>query len=170
MAKIQTLGLSDDGKKRPSEAASPPQKPSEAHTPSVSSAETNLQSPIVSGQAPIGAKETLDDTRPSLPESQHGLAGATDVGETVINPEADSEPAPPPPPPHQPSRFSLRRVIGQFFYLILVLLSAGVGALGGLVFVYSSNLPQVRQLMEYRPDVMTELYADDGTSIGSFAL
>jgi penicillin-binding protein 1A len=54
--------------------------------------------------------------------------------------------------------------------LILVLLSAGIGALGGLVFVYSSDLPQVHELEDYRPDVMTELYADDGTPIGSFAL
>lgn len=45
-----------------------------------------------------------------------------------------------------------------------------MGALGGLVFVYSSDLPQVRELEDYRPDVMTELYADDGTLIGSFAL
>ena len=196
MAKIQTLGLSDDGKKRPSDPASPPQKPPEPPAPTVLPVETVLQSPIESGQAPIAGIEMPDDTRPSqipdtaeipphmetdtdgaadderrsLPESPQGLTGATAVSETVINPEADSEPAPLPPPPHQPSRFSLRRVIGQFFYLILVLLSAGAGALGGLVFVYSSNLPQVRQLMEYRPDVMTELYADDGTSIGSFAL
>src|SRR5208337_2164141 len=41
---------------------------------------------------------------------------------------------------------------------------------GGLVFVYSSDLPKVRELEDYRPDVMTEIYADDGTAIGSFAL
>jgi penicillin-binding protein 1A len=45
-----------------------------------------------------------------------------------------------------------------------------VGALAGLVFVYSSNLPQIRELEDYRPDVMTDLYADDGAIIGSFAL
>src|ERR1039457_2870154 len=72
---------------------------------------------------------------------------------------------PPPPPP-----VSTRKIFGQFVFLILVLLSAGIGALGGLVFVYSSNLPKVRELEDYRPDVMTEMYADDGTSIGSFAL
>jgi penicillin-binding protein 1A len=55
-------------------------------------------------------------------------------------------------------------------FLILVLLAAGAGALGGLVFVYSSDLPKVRELEDYRPDVMTEIYADDGTAIGSFAL
>jgi penicillin-binding protein 1A len=51
-----------------------------------------------------------------------------------------------------------------------LLLSAGAGALAGLLFVYSSDLPQIRELADYRPDVMTDLYADDGTVIGSFAL
>jgi penicillin-binding protein 1A len=75
-----------------------------------------------------------------------------------------------PPPPEPPLPGSSRRIFGQFVFLILVLLSAGIGALGGLIFVYSSDLPKVRELEDYRPDVMTELYADDGTSIGSFAL
>jgi penicillin-binding protein 1A len=52
----------------------------------------------------------------------------------------------------------------------LLLIATGVGALTGLVFVYSANLPQVHALLDYRPDVMTEIYADDGTVIGSFAL
>src|ERR1035438_10367521 len=71
--------------------------------------------------------------------------------------------------PHPPP-VSSRRIFGQFVFLILVLLSTGIGALGGLVFVYSSDLPKVRELEDYRPDVMTEIYADDGTAIGSFAL
>ena len=75
-----------------------------------------------------------------------------------------------PPPPEPPPPGSSRRIFGQFVFLILVLLSAGIGALGGLVFVYSSDLPKVRELEDYRPDVMTEMYADDGTAIGSFAL
>ena len=82
-----------------------------------------------------------------------GLSGATPV-----------------PPPLRPPRIYSRRVFGQLVFLFLLLLSAGVGAVAGLVFVYSSDLPQVRQLMDYRPDVMTELYADDGTLVGSFAL
>jgi penicillin-binding protein 1A len=65
---------------------------------------------------------------------------------------------------------SSRKIFGQFVFLILLLLSAGIGALGGLVFVYSSDLPKVRELEDYRPDVMTEIYADDGTAFGSFAL
>jgi penicillin-binding protein 1A len=67
-------------------------------------------------------------------------------------------------------RIRSRKIFGQLVFFILLLLSAGVGALAGLVIVYSADLPKVRQLEDYRPDVMTELYADDGTVIGSFAL
>ena len=75
------------------------------------------------------------------------------------------------PPAREPRPpVSSRRLFGQFVFLILLLLAAGIGALGGLVFVYSSDLPKVRELEDYRPDVMTEIYADDGTAIGSFAL
>ncbi|MGD0220785.1 MAG: PBP1A family penicillin-binding protein [Terriglobia bacterium] len=76
----------------------------------------------------------------------------------------------PPPRRDPPRHVSSRKIFGQFVFLILVLLSAGIGALGGLVFVYSSDLPKVRELEDYRPDVMTEIYADDGTAFGSFAL
>ena len=77
-----------------------------------------------------------------------------------------------PPPPRRPSppKVSSRKVFGQFVFLILLLLAAGAGALAGLIFVYSSDLPRIRELQDYRPDVMTDLYADDGTVIGSFAL
>jgi len=75
------------------------------------------------------------------------------------------------PPRRDPQRHvSSRKLFGQFVFLILLLLAAGGGALAGLVFVYSSDLPKVRELEDYRPDVMTEIYADDGTAIGSFAL
>ena len=76
------------------------------------------------------------------------------------------------PPPRKRSPFleRSRKVFGQFVFLILLLLAAGGGCLAGLVFVYSSDLPRIQQLEDYRPDVMTELYADDGTPIGSFAL
>ena len=40
----------------------------------------------------------------------------------------------------------------------------------GLLFVYASDLPEIRALEDYRPDTVTELYAADGQSIGTFAL
>lgn len=62
------------------------------------------------------------------------------------------------------------RIFGQLAFVILVLLAAGAGALIGLIFVYSSNLPQVSELFDFKPDVTTELYASNGAVIGSFAL
>src|SRR5208282_4410350 len=53
---------------------------------------------------------------------------------------------------------------------ILILLSAALGAAVGVLFVYSSELPEVRALEDYKPDTVTELYAGDGQLIGSFAL
>jgi len=63
-----------------------------------------------------------------------------------------------------------RRVFGQFVFVVLLLLAAASGVLAGLIFVYSTNLPKVAELEAYRPDVMTELYASDGTPVASFAL
>ena len=53
---------------------------------------------------------------------------------------------------------------------LLVLASAAFGALAGLLFVYSTDLPQVDELERYRPSSITELYDDQGRVIGSFAL
>ncbi len=58
-----------------------------------------------------------------------------------------------------------RLVIG-----LLLLVSALVGATAGLLLVYSTDLPQVDQLEHYRPSSITELYDDQGRTIGSFAL
>jgi penicillin-binding protein 1A len=76
------------------------------------------------------------------------------------------------PPLRHPATPAVRshRIFGRLAFFTLVLLAAGTGVLAGLVFVYSSNLPQVEELYDYRPDVMTEIYADDGTPIGNFAL
>ncbi len=63
-----------------------------------------------------------------------------------------------------------RRVVRWIVWAILVLTSAAVGAAGGLLLVYSTDLPQVDQLERYRPGSVTELYDDQGRVIGSFAL
>jgi penicillin-binding protein 1A len=83
---------------------------------------------------------------------------------------------PQPQPPKRPIRGGAapllisRTFFGQLVFVILVAVAAGAGVLGGLFFVYSSDLPQVRQLEDYRPDVMTEVFADDGTLIAQFAM
>src|ERR1700676_4601732 len=63
-----------------------------------------------------------------------------------------------------------RKVVGRVAFALLLLGSITIGALSGLLFVYSSDLPQIRALEDFRPDIVTELYADDGQIIGSFAL
>src|SRR5271163_140281 len=61
-------------------------------------------------------------------------------------------------------------VFGRLAFTFLVLCAIAFGAAVGLLFVYSSDLPEIHALQDYRPNVVTELYADDGQSIGTFAL
>ncbi len=62
------------------------------------------------------------------------------------------------------------KMVGRLVIGLLVLVSALVGATAGLLLVYSTDLPQVDQLEHYRPSSITELYDDQGRTIGSFAL
>jgi penicillin-binding protein 1A len=63
-----------------------------------------------------------------------------------------------------------RKVVGRLAFSLLLLGSIIFGGLAGLLFVYSSDLPQIRALEDFQPDVVTELYADDGQVVGNFAL
>jgi penicillin-binding protein 1A len=63
-----------------------------------------------------------------------------------------------------------KKLVGRFVFGLLVLLSALVGSLAGLLLVYSTDLPQVEQLERYRPISTTELYDIHGKIIGTFAL
>jgi len=63
-----------------------------------------------------------------------------------------------------------KNVLRWVIFGVLVLASAAFGALAGLLFVYSTDLPQAQELERYRPSSITELYDDQGRVIGSFAL
>jgi len=63
-----------------------------------------------------------------------------------------------------------RMVVGRVAFSLLLLAAIVFGAVAGYLFVDSSDLPEIRALEDYRPDVVTELYADDGQVIGSFSL
>src|ERR1700687_1487560 len=63
-----------------------------------------------------------------------------------------------------------RNLVGYLFFGLLVILAAAVGAAGGLLLLYSTDLPQVEQLEHYRPSAVTELYDAQGRVIGTFAL
>src|SRR3984893_8995615 len=61
-------------------------------------------------------------------------------------------------------------MVGRLLIGLMVLVSALVGATAGLLLVYSTDLPQVDQLEHYRPSSITELYDEQGRTVGSFAL
>ena len=55
-------------------------------------------------------------------------------------------------------------------YSISILLVALIGVLGGLLFGYAIDLPQVEQLQEVRPNIVSYVYSEDGRVLGQFAL
>lgn len=59
---------------------------------------------------------------------------------------------------------------GSAAFAILAVLAAIFGALGGLLLVYTVDLPQIQDLERYRPNSTTVLYDVHGNEIGSFAL
>src|SRR6185436_16452640 len=67
-------------------------------------------------------------------------------------------------------KMQLQKYLGSLVFVFLLCLSIALGATAGVLFVYNSDLPQVDQLEDYRPSLITEVYADDGQVIGSFAL
>jgi penicillin-binding protein 1A len=60
--------------------------------------------------------------------------------------------------------------LGRLAFAFLLICAIAFGAAVGLLFVYSSDLPEIHALENYRPVIVTELYADDGRSVGTFAL
>ena len=66
--------------------------------------------------------------------------------------------------------YSSRRLAGRAMFGRLLLLSAVLGVLCGMVIVFSVDLPQMEELARYRPNTTTELLDVKGREIGSFAL
>ncbi len=62
------------------------------------------------------------------------------------------------------------KLIDRVAVVFLLLCAIVLGAASGLLFVYGSDLPEIHALETYRPTVVTEIYADDGQLVGSFAL
>ncbi|MGA1998613.1 MAG: PBP1A family penicillin-binding protein [Terriglobales bacterium] len=62
------------------------------------------------------------------------------------------------------------KLVGRVVFALLVLASALIGAFGGLLLVYSTDLPEIGELQRYHPSTITELYDDQGRVVGSFAL
>jgi penicillin-binding protein 1A len=67
-------------------------------------------------------------------------------------------------------QFRSRRVARRAGFLALLVLSSLVGVMAGLSVIYSIDLPQMEDLVRYRPNTTTELLDIHGKSFGSFAL
>jgi penicillin-binding protein 1A len=65
---------------------------------------------------------------------------------------------------------SPHRYFGNVVFVVFIVLAAALGAAGGLLLIYSSDLPQVTALEQYRPSTITQLYDDQDRVIGQFAL
>jgi penicillin-binding protein 1A len=70
---------------------------------------------------------------------------------------------------HGPA-YPTRRIAARATFLALLALSSLFGVMCGLVLVYSIDLPQMDDLVRYRPNTITELLDIKGREIGSFAL
>jgi penicillin-binding protein 1A len=70
---------------------------------------------------------------------------------------------------HGPA-YPTRRIAVRATFLILLGLSSLFGVMCGLMLVYSIDLPQMDELVRYRPNTTTELLDIKGREIGSFAL
>src|ERR1700756_189046 len=62
------------------------------------------------------------------------------------------------------------KLIDRVALAFLLFCAILLGGASGLLFVYASDLPEIHALETYRPNVVTEVYADDGQLVGSFAL
>src|SRR6201989_1489631 len=63
----------------------------------------------------------------------------------------------------------LVRVMGFLFAAGTVVFLVGVGAVAGLIWHFSKDLPDYSQLQDYEPPVMTRVHAVDGSLLGEYA-
>ncbi|MDQ8729985.1 penicillin-binding protein 1A [Bradyrhizobium sp. LHD-71] len=63
----------------------------------------------------------------------------------------------------------LLRFFGFLFAFGTILFLVGVGAVAGLVWHFSRDLPDYSQLQDYEPPVMTRVHASDGSLLGEYA-
>jgi penicillin-binding protein 1A len=72
-------------------------------------------------------------------------------------------------PPAAPSGRTVVRVARRAIFIMLFVSSAALGALGGVLFAYGTDLPEISRLDDYRPNTITRLLAEDGSVVAQFA-
>src|ERR1700751_2434839 len=63
----------------------------------------------------------------------------------------------------------LVRFLGFLFAAGTVIFLVGIGAMAGLIWHFSKDLPDYSQLQDYEPPVMTRVHAVDGSLLGEYA-
>ena len=58
----------------------------------------------------------------------------------------------------------------QAFLVLLFVVAATLGTIGGVLFAYAGDLPEISALDDYQPHTITRLLARDGEEIGEFAV
>ena len=69
----------------------------------------------------------------------------------------------------RPGRRVVVRVARQAGLVILFVVAALLGTLGGVLFAFAGDVPEISALDDYRPNTITRLLARDGQTIGEFA-
>src|SRR5512145_1154331 len=70
------------------------------------------------------------------------------------------------PPAAPPRVLTLRRVVVTALFAATII----GGALLGVFLAFESDLPQVTSLEEFQPNIITQVFASDGSVIGEFAI
>ena len=68
--------------------------------------------------------------------------------------------------PEQPGL--LRRLLRWFLWISILGAVAAAGAVVGVFYYLSEDLPRISTLADYRPPIITTVYSDDGRKIGEF--
>ena len=63
----------------------------------------------------------------------------------------------------------LVRFLGFLFTIGTVVFLVGVGAVAGMIWHFSRDLPDYSQLQDYEPPVMTRVHASDGSLLGEYS-
>jgi penicillin-binding protein 1A len=69
----------------------------------------------------------------------------------------------------QPSMRLLFRFFGFLFAVGTLVFIVGIGAISGLIYHFSEDLPDYSQLQDYEPPVMTRVHAADGELLAEYA-
>jgi len=65
-----------------------------------------------------------------------------------------------------PAEGTSRKTVARLVFGVLIVLSAAIGAATGVLFVNSTDLPQVGELEHYRPSSITQIYDDQKKVVG----